>query len=949
MKKMLYVLFGLIISTNLFAQISYSGPADGSIATGAVVSTESFGKSNYTSEPRIKLMVNQDYKLQNDIYNFNKPTASEGSNVVGALSKSSKNIEDSLIIFQSFKGFIQENSIPPDPYLAVGPEHIVQVVNSSFMIYDKEGNILENINADSWFASTITAVSTFDPKVIYDHYSERWVQVWLHISSTEGYYLISVSDDSNPLGTWYNWALPAHVNGTTPSGNWGDYQGVGFDDKAIYLTSNNFSFAGSYDYSKIRIIDKTNLYEVTTPGEVTWKDIWNITYPGTSYDCFGIRPFRMETDESSVFYFAVQSPYSTGTNVGIYSLSDPLGTPILNGVAIATVSYSSPPNANQLGGGDPLIDGGGAYFRNEPLFKNGNLYIVHAVKNGLYSGVHYLEIGTRGGLNVIEDIVLGNTNYYHSYPAIAIDANNNKWITYSRSSENEYMGAYFSVIPNGSSLPTADQVLMPGQDNYVVTYGGSRNRWGDYNGIWTDPADANNIWISTEFVNASNSWGVWNAGIRAIPFENATINISSDQLDFGQVEVGQESEYQNIVIKNFGNEPLNISFIENTVGDIRLTFDALPIELAAYDSAIIAVQFVPNVDSVFSDNILITVLGNTYEISVSAEGYFIQEAYEHKMYTSTGRGDLGSLATLDLQTANSSVVGQTTFSAARSVTYNPITNKLWGIGGLVSQNADIIIMSSKDGQGFKKFTLNSIYDAIAFDPDGILYGVTDDEKLYSINTETGEETFIVDIPSRMASITFRPNPFELWGSLRSNTTKDMIVKIDLTTGDTTLVGRTGLNNVLWGLAFDNDDNLYAVQGTEYQESTLLNINYSNGVGTSVGLTGRKGLMGLTFARSGLVGIEISDKNNPTNFDLMQNYPNPFNPTTKISYSLLETSHVELTVFNSLGQSVATLFNGVQTSGNYSINFNAKNLASGVYFYRLKVNEKIFVKKMMLLR
>ncbi len=948
MKKMLYVLFALVISTNLFAQITYSGPADGSVATGVIVSTDSFGKSELKQSPRVKLFVNQDVKLVDDIYNNTSSTAPEGSNVVSSINKSINDFEDSLITFTSFKGFTQENSIPPDPYLAVGPNHIIQVVNSRFMIYDKEGNILKDIDADSWFASTLTGVSTFDPKVIYDHFSERWVQVWLHISSTEGYYLISVSDDSDPLGTWFNWALPSHSNGNTPSGSWGDYEGVGFDDKAIYLTSNQFTFAGNYDNTKLRIIDKTNLYNVTAPGEVTFKDIWNITYPGTSYDCFGLRPARMETSSTN-YYFAVQSPYSTGTNVGIYTLTDPLGTPSLDGEAVPTVAYSTPPDANQLGGGSPLIDGGGAYFRNEPLYKNGNLYIVHAVKNGLYSGVHYLEIGTRGGLNVIEDIVLGNTNYYHTYPAIAIDANNNKWITYSRSSANEYMGAYFSVIPNGSSLPTADQVLMPGQDNYVVTYGGSRNRWGDYNGIWTDPDDRNNIWISTEFVNFSNNWGVWNAGIRAIPFENATINISAEQLDFGQVEIGQESEYQNIVIKNFGNEPLNITNIENTVGDISLTFDNLPIELAAYDSAIITVQFVPNADSVFSDNIIITASGNTYEISVSAEGYFIQEAYEHTIYTSTGRADLGSLATLDLQTANSTVVGQTTFSAARSVTYNPLTNKLWGIGGLVSQNADIIVISSKDGQGFKKFTLNNVYDAIAFDPNGILYGVTDDEKLYTINTENGEETFIVNIPTRMASITFRPTSSELWGSLRSNTTKDMIVKIDLTTGDTTLVGRTGLNNVLWGMAFDNDDNLYAVQGTEYQESTLLSINSNTGVGTAVGLTGRKGLMGLTFARDGLVGIEISDNNNPTKFDLMQNYPNPFNPTTKISYTLSETSQVELTVFNSLGQSVATLFNGVQTSGNYSIDFNGKNLATGVYFYRLKVNEKIFVKKMMLLK
>ena len=77
---------------------------------------------------------------------------------------------------------------------------------------------------------------------------------WLSTNMIQGtnYFLVSVSDDSDPNGTWLNWALPSDVNGNTSSGNWADYEGIGFDENAIYLCSNQFQFSGYYDYTKLR-------------------------------------------------------------------------------------------------------------------------------------------------------------------------------------------------------------------------------------------------------------------------------------------------------------------------------------------------------------------------------------------------------------------------------------------------------------------------------------------------------------------------------------------------------------------------------------------------------------------------------------------------------------------------------------------------------------------------
>ena len=85
------------------------------------------------------------------------------------------------------------------------------------------------------------------------------------------------------------------------------------------------------------------------------------------------------------------------------------------------------------------------------------------------------------------------------------------------------------------------------------------------------------------------------------------------------------------------------------------------------------------------------------------------------------------------------------------------------------------------------------------------------------------------------------------------------------------------------------------------------------------------------------------------FNLIQNYPNPFNPSTKISYTITERGNVSLKVFNLLGSQVAELVNGEIEAGNYEITFNASNLPTGTYFYRLQAGSFVQTKKMILLK
>ena len=88
---------------------------------------------------------------------------------------------------------------------------------------------------------------------------------------------------------------------------------------------------------------------------------------------------------------------------------------------------------------------------------------------------------------------------------------------------------------------------------------------------------------------------------------------------------------------------------------------------------------------------------------------------------------------------------------------------------------------------------------------------------------------------------------------------------------------------------------------------------------------------------------------PANYALNQNYPNPFNPTTQIQYSLGTGSDVEITVYDLVGNKVATLVNGYQSAGNHDVVWDASEATAGVYLYQLKTNNVVETKKMLLVK
>ncbi|HSD64567.1 MAG TPA: T9SS type A sorting domain-containing protein, partial [Ignavibacteriaceae bacterium] len=187
-----------------------------------------------------------------------------------------------------------------------------------------------------------------------------------------------------------------------------------------------------------------------------------------------------------------------------------------------------------------------------------------------------------------------------------------------------------------------------------------------------------------------------------------------------------------------------------------------------------------------------------------------------------------------------------------------------------------------------------------------------------------------------------------------------IVPVELTSFSAA-VNKTDVS-LTWQTATETNNKGFEVErksaGSEYQK-----IGYVAGFGTTTepksytfndnnvksgGYTYRLKQVDLSGASSYSKEVEVSVVA-PVEFALQQNYPNPFNPTTLIQYSIPADQHVALNVYNLLGQKVMTLVDGMQKSGQHEVNFNASNLASGVYFYKLEAGTQSSIRKMILMK
>ena len=243
----------------------------------------------------------------------------------------------------NFTGLGQNGWIPYDAAVAVGPNHIVEMTNSQWAVYTKAGVQVSITGFDTWWGTT--AGTPFDPKCFYDPTANRFVIMAVSVDSTQSFYHFSVSQTSDPTGAWFNYMLNARLDGTTVSANWADFPNLGYDDNAVYLTSNQFSLAADlFQYVKLRVFSKAQMYAGLPLTFTDFIDMRN----SDNTKAFTLQPARSLSSATSEHLVNTRS--TGGTSVTLWRVDNAPAAPTLTRQATVAVNfYSVPPDAPQPG------------------------------------------------------------------------------------------------------------------------------------------------------------------------------------------------------------------------------------------------------------------------------------------------------------------------------------------------------------------------------------------------------------------------------------------------------------------------------------------------------------------------------------------------------------------------------------------------------------------------
>ena len=624
----------------------------------------------------------------------------------------------------------------------------------------------------------------------------------------------------------------------------------------------------------------------------------------------------------------------------------------MTGVNIPVTTYTPPPLANQLGGSTTLIDNGGFSFKNEPTFQGNNLFAVHCISSGTgYSNIGYLRINPSTN-SVIEDVSYGQDGFWHYYPAVAVDANLNAAFTFSRSGLTEYIGAYYtarlSTEPAGTF--TGFSPLKLGEANYVKTFGSGSNRWGDYMGLWVDPSDINNIWMNTEYAaSPNNTWATQIGQIRMVPFSTASIYSSTDSINFGTNEINIPADTMSFSVYNYGTPVLNITAISSPGSQFEiLSMPSFPINVNYRDSISLIVRYTPSITGNVKDSIRFTSndTGNPdLAVYLYGKGFAINPAQVNTVYGVTGFQSNGSLLNINSTSGVASSIGASGVSQLNGLSIKPSNNELFATLS-AAPNSQLYRVNSSLGDAYLYQSIPvSNVRAIAFDLNDDLYCLSTDGRLFKYDIVSGDTTLIGNTGiTNSYGMSFNPLNGTLWALNIGGT----VYKINKTNGVSQSIGSTSMSPNT-GLAFSKTGLAYGINGIGAALNKLIAIDTATGAGTLIGTNiGFAATNGIAISPD-IIGIQNVSTSIPGSIELYQNYPNPFNPSTSIKFDIPRSEKVQLVIFDMLGKEVAKLVNEKLEAGTYEYNFNASDLSSGVYFYRLESGNLSFTKRMLLIK
>lgn len=425
---------------------------------------------------------------------------------LGTLSNESR-----VKVAPRFPGISATPWTPPDPTLAVGPDHVVTTVNMAIAFYDKEGNQqffanLDETGSPGFFEEVGAGGFCFDPKCFYDHEVERFLVLALEYYPDESWITIAVSDDSDPNGIWYKYRTPAIVS----IGNatyWVDYPGLGFNDQVFTVTSNLFQLGGSGPGFGGILYRCYNKLPMLSGDPVTFTDL---TDGGGSAQCA-----QQHGESVAPFFVSLDSQSS----MRIQAIRNPILQPQLFTASVAVPGHGgSPPGAPNPGGSINALDGRLMNVH----WRNGQLVFAHAVESGNVSEVRWYHIdtgewpGSFGPAPADPVLVQAGAidlpgDRHGFFPAVAMNVFGDIGMVFGQCSSGETP----SVRVTGRTVSDAPGTM--GEPQVVVeSPTGADGRWGDYFDLTVDPADDTTFWYVGEWAS-SDGWKTWIGSFEVTP------------------------------------------------------------------------------------------------------------------------------------------------------------------------------------------------------------------------------------------------------------------------------------------------------------------------------------------------------------------------------------------------------------------------------------------------
>lgn len=436
-----------------------------------------------------------------------KPAPAANKNVV---KRAPEGILDAVNC-KSFRGLneVLVGSSPPDVSMATGMDHLVMAINTGIIITNKNTGYVDTIT-NSTFWGGLGFTDLFDPKILYDHASNRWIMtIVAQRQSAASAICLAVSQTFDPTGNWTIFSTdadPANVY-------WFDYPSMGFSNDKIVITGNMFTFAGtSASFVRTYVYNKLDLYNGIVAASTNYfQDASYFTLvPATSYD-----------NVSDVFCVAQQN----GSVGQLYrnTISGSASAPTMS--ALSTIDY---PYAWGNPAGDILPQAGtsikinGGDSRVLSYILRGNVgYIAFT---GTYpSGSPSSSGATFASFNNSTLAVIDMAAFYDpagtwmtAFPNLTVNANGVILISCSYFSSTTYGASAVGIWHPGDGAYSNAIVYVTkfGEDIYDRVFGG-RNRWGDYSGICLDPSDDKTVWMAGEYATprdpgpGASRWGTW--------------------------------------------------------------------------------------------------------------------------------------------------------------------------------------------------------------------------------------------------------------------------------------------------------------------------------------------------------------------------------------------------------------------------------------------------------